>query len=124
MSHATAVHPHDSAWRRFEARELGKGGYSEEEAFLLALERAAPLHDLGAPMVHVAAEIIGVESSLEPTAWRALLTLVVASMVWTRQGSTRIPIEGALADAMLRPLLRSLTQYARPLEEGRDVVDE
>ncbi|MFO0661770.1 MAG: AAA family ATPase [Polyangiaceae bacterium] len=124
MSHETVIHPHDTAWRRFEARELGRGGFSSDELFLNALERAAPLHDLGEPMVHVAAEILRVEPDLEPATWRGLLALVVASLVWTRQGSTRIPIEGPVADARLRPLLESLTRYAEPLTADRNVVDE
>ncbi len=69
-------------------------------------ERAAD-HDLSAAMVHYASELVSLENALSPAEQRALLMLVLASVVEQRNGSTRLPLELG-EESNLRDLLAEL----------------
>ncbi len=56
------------------------------------VDRAAD-HDLSAAMVHYASELVRMQDGLELHEERALLLLVLSSIVEQRNGSTRLPLE-------------------------------
>ncbi|MFP4599379.1 MAG: exodeoxyribonuclease V subunit alpha [Persicimonas sp.] len=72
------------------------------------VDRAAD-HDLSAAMVHYASELVRLQTGLELHEERALLLLVLASIVEQRNGSTRLPLElgeGGYLRGLVGELLR------------------
>lgn len=78
---------------------------------LRRIEAALPAFNLDPAMAHLAAEIASFEENLPAAQRAALVTLIVASMVALNEGSTRLPVTGALA---LDPMTRILASLCAP----------
>ncbi|QDG51752.1 exodeoxyribonuclease V subunit alpha [Persicimonas caeni] len=86
-------------------------------------DRAAD-HDLSAAIVHYARELVSLENALSRDERRALLLLVLASIVEQRNGSTRLPLDAG-EESHLRELIRELLPARnRPARKADDTVSD
>jgi exodeoxyribonuclease V alpha subunit len=88
-------------------KRLTRGRHRLLSDFEVRLADSAADHDISAAMVHYARELVSLEDGLADDEQRALVVLVLASMVEGRNGSTRLPLETG-QDSHLRGLVKTL----------------
>jgi exodeoxyribonuclease V alpha subunit len=79
-------------------------------------------HDLSAAMVHYARELVSLENALSDDEQRALLLLVLASMIEGRNGSTRLPLDIGPLDTGEPSHLRELITALLPARGPENMV--